>query len=45
MKENGEEIEPVDENENANIGFDDILGTSKSKYIDQYISSIHQNAA
>ena len=35
-KEIGEEIEPLDEYENAIIVFDDILGSSNSKYTDQY---------
>ena len=35
-KEIGDEIKPLNEYENALIVFGDILGTSNSKYIDQY---------
>ena len=35
-KEIAEEIKPLNEYKNAIVFFDDILGTSKSKYIDQF---------
>ena len=35
-KEIGEELKPLNEYENAIIVFDDILGSSNSKYTDQY---------
>ena len=36
IKEISEEIKPLNENENGVIVFDDILGSSNSKYIDQF---------
>ena len=44
MKEIGEKIDPLSENEDGIIVFGDILGTTKSKYIDQFfIRSRHSN--
>ena len=44
IKEIGEEIKPLNENDNAIIVFDDILGSSNSKYIDQFfIRRRHNN--
>ena len=36
VKENREEMKPLYDNENAVIVFDDIVGSSKTKYIDQF---------
>ena len=36
IKEIGDEIKPVNEYENGIIVFDDILGSSKSRFIDQF---------
>ena len=36
IKETGEEFKPLNEYENAIMILDDFLGTSKSKYIDQF---------
>ena len=44
IKETGEEIKPLNKYENAIIFFDDILGSSNSRYIDQFfIRSRHNN--
>ena len=44
IKEIGEEIKPLSEYKNAIIVFDDILGTSNSKYIDHiFIGGRHNN--
>ena len=36
IKEIGEDMKPLNENENAIIAFDDILGSPNSRYIDQF---------
>ena len=36
IKETGQEIKPLNEYENAIIAFDDILGSSSSRYIDRF---------
>ena len=36
IKERGEETNPLGENENAIVVFDDFLGSKNSKYIDQF---------
>ena len=36
IKEISEEIKPLNENENAIIVFDDLLGASNSRYIDEF---------
>ena len=44
IKEKSDEIEPSNEYEKAIIVFDDILGSSKSRYIDQFfIRGRHNN--
>ena len=44
MKEISDEIKPLNEYENAVIVFDDVLGSSISKYIDQFfIRGRHNN--
>ena len=44
IKETGEEMKSVNEYENDIIVFDDFLGSSKSKYIDQFfIGGRHDN--
>ena len=44
IKETGEEMKPINEYENDVIVFDDFLGSSKSKYIDQFfIGGRHDN--
>ena len=44
IKEKSVEIIPLNEYENAIIVFDDILGSSNSRYIDQFfIRGIHKN--
>ena len=43
-KEIGDEIKPLNEYENGNIVFDDILGSSNSRFIDQFfIRGRHDN--
>ena len=37
MKEKAKEIKPLSERENAIRVFDDILGTSNSRYMDQFL--------
>ena len=36
MKKIGEKIKPLNEYENSVIGFDDFLGSSTCKYLDQF---------
>ena len=44
MKEISEEIKPLNEHENGIIVFDDILGSSNSRFIDQFfIRGRHNN--
>ena len=40
IKERGDEIKPVNEYENAFIVFDDILGSSDSRYKDQFLQGV-----
>ena len=43
IKEISDEIEPLNENENAVILFDDVLGSSNNKYKDQFFIRIRHN--
>ena len=42
-KEIGEEIKTINEYENAILGFDDILGSTNSRYIDQFFVGVRHN--
>ena len=43
IKENGVKVKPLNDYENATIVFDDVLSSSKSKYIDQFFKMVRDN--